>query len=156
MFDRQVKFSNFVCEMTEYILKLVAIENSVSSITAVETHSIKTMQFSLLIAVHTSGVAQKNQYWLVATQKTKIGEQFNLVSHSPIWWAIQQWAIQFSEPFNNDPFNLVSHSPIWWAIQQRAIQSSELFYLVLLILTQSVCQSMHSISRVAVVYYLVH
>ena len=45
--------------MTEYILKLVAIENSVSSITAVETHSIKTMQFSLLIAVHTSGVAPK-------------------------------------------------------------------------------------------------
>ena len=45
--------------MTEYILKLVAIENSVSSITAVETHSIKTMQFSLSIAVHTSGVAQK-------------------------------------------------------------------------------------------------
>lgn len=70
--------------MPEYILKLVAIENSVSSITAVETHSIKTMQFSLSIAVHTSGVAQKNQNWLVATQKTKIGEQFNLVNHSPI------------------------------------------------------------------------
>lgn len=33
--------------MTEYILKLVAIENSVSSITAVETHSIKTMQLHI-------------------------------------------------------------------------------------------------------------
>ena len=74
----------------DWIHLKIAIENSVSSITAVETHSIKTMQFSLSIAVHTSGVAQKNQYWLVATQKTKIGEQFNLVSHSPIWWAIQQ------------------------------------------------------------------
>ena len=36
----------------------------------------KSMKFTLLIAVHRGGLA-KNHFWLVATQKKRIGEQLN-------------------------------------------------------------------------------
>ena len=46
-----MKFSYFVSELTEYILKLLAIENSVSYIIAVAAPSTKVVKITLLIVV---------------------------------------------------------------------------------------------------------
>ena len=75
-----MKFSYFVCELTEYILKLLARENSVSYIIAVAAPSTKVVKMTLSIAVYTGGLA-KNHFWLVATRKKRIREQPNYFSN---------------------------------------------------------------------------
>ena len=55
-----MKFSYFVCELTEYILQLVARENSVSYIIAVAAPSTKSMKITLSIAVYTRGLAKNH------------------------------------------------------------------------------------------------
>ena len=72
----QLKFTNFVCELTEYILQLVARKNCVSYIVAVAARWTKSYKFTLSMAVHRGSLA-KNHFWLVATQKKRIGEQLN-------------------------------------------------------------------------------
>ena len=47
-----------------------------SYIIAVAARWTKSVKFTLSIAVHT-GVRAKNHFWLVATQKKRIGEQLN-------------------------------------------------------------------------------
>ena len=47
-----------------------------SYIVAVAARWIESLKFTLSIAVHMSGLA-KNDFWLVATQKQRIGEQLN-------------------------------------------------------------------------------
>ena len=48
----------------------------VSYIVAVAARWTKSLKFTLSIAVHRGGLA-KNHFWLVATQKKRIGEQLN-------------------------------------------------------------------------------
>ena len=84
-----MKFSYFVCELTEYILQLVARENSVSYITVVAAPSKKVVKTTLSIAVYTGGLA-KNHFWLVATRKKRIREQpnyFRNMCPKPFSWA---------------------------------------------------------------------
>ena len=47
-----------------------------SSIIAVAARWTKSVKFKHLIAFHMGGLA-KNHFWLVATQKNRIGEQLN-------------------------------------------------------------------------------
>ena len=61
---------HIICELTEYILQLVARKNSVSYIVAVAAHWTKSFKFTFSMAVH-RGVLAKNYFWLVATQKKK-------------------------------------------------------------------------------------
>ena len=69
--------SIFCLGTAEYILQLVARDNSVSSTIAVAAPSTKAVKFKLSIVVHTGGLA-KNQFWLAATRKKKrIREQPN-------------------------------------------------------------------------------
>ena len=75
-----MKFSYFVCGLTEYILQLLARENSVSYIIAVEAPSTKVVKMTLSIAVYTGGLG-KNHFWLVATRKKRIREQPNYFSN---------------------------------------------------------------------------
>ena len=49
----------------------------------------KSVKFTLSIAVHTGGLT-KNHFWLVATQKKRIGEQLNYFGNmcpKPFSWA---------------------------------------------------------------------
>ena len=55
-----MKFSYFVCKLTEYNLQLVARENSVSYIILVATPSTKVVKITLSIAVYTGGSSQKS------------------------------------------------------------------------------------------------
>ena len=87
-----MKFSYFVCELTEYILLLVARENSVSYIIAVAAPSTISMKITLSIAVYTGGLA-KNHFWLVATRKMRIRDQPNYFLNmcpKPFSWAKNQ------------------------------------------------------------------
>ena len=71
----------FCLGTAEYILQLVARDNSVSSTIAVAAPSTKAVKFKLSIVVHTGGLA-KNQFWLAATRKKKrIREQPNYFSN---------------------------------------------------------------------------
>ena len=72
----QLKFPYFVCELTEYILQLAARKNSVSYIVAVTVGWTKSFKFTLSMAVHRGSLA-KDHFWLVATQKKRVGEQLN-------------------------------------------------------------------------------
>ena len=62
--------SIFCLGTAEYILQLVARDNSVSSTIAVAAPSTKAVKFKLSIVVHTGGLA-KNQFWLAATRKKR-------------------------------------------------------------------------------------
>ena len=66
-----MKFSYFVCELTEYILKLLARENSVSYIIAVAAPSTKVVKITLSIAVYTGGPA-KNHFGLWRRKKREL------------------------------------------------------------------------------------
>ena len=55
----------------------------VSYIIAIATCWTKSVKFTLSIAVHT-GVLAKNQFWPVATQKKRIGEQLKEKSRRPL------------------------------------------------------------------------
>ena len=60
-----------------------------SYIIAVAARWTKSVKFTLSIAVHT-GVLAKNRFWLVATQKKRIGEQLNFfwnMCPKPFSWA---------------------------------------------------------------------
>ena len=57
-------------------MQLVARKNSVSYIVAVAAHWTKSFKFTFSMAVHRGGLA-KNYFWLVATQKKRIGEYLN-------------------------------------------------------------------------------
>ena len=76
MKNTSTEVSIFVCELTEYILQLVARYNSVSYIVTVAARWTKSLKFTLSIDVHFCGLA-KNHFWLVTTQKKRIGEQLN-------------------------------------------------------------------------------
>ena len=87
-----MKFSYFVCELTKYILQLVARENFVSYIIAVAAPSKKSMKITLSIAVYTGGLA-KNHFWLVSTRKKRIRDQPNYFLNmcpKPFSWAKNQ------------------------------------------------------------------
>ena len=84
-----MKFSYFVCGLTEYSLQLLARENSVSYIIVVAAPSTKVVKMTLSIAVYTGGLA-KNHFWLVATRKKRIREQpnyFRNMCPKPFSWA---------------------------------------------------------------------
>ena len=60
-----------------------------SYIVTVAAHWTKSLKFTLSIAVHRGGLA-KNHFWLVATQKKRIGEQLNYfwnMCPKPFSWA---------------------------------------------------------------------
>ena len=60
-----------------------------SYIVAVAARWTKSLKFTLSIAVHRGGLA-KNHFWLVATQKKRIGEQLNYfwnMCPKPFSWA---------------------------------------------------------------------
>ena len=60
-----------------------------SDIVAVAARWTKSLKFTLSVAVHRGGLA-KNHFWLVTTQKERIGEQLNYyrnICPKPFSWA---------------------------------------------------------------------
>ena len=69
-----------------------------SYITANAARWIKSVKFTLSIAVHRGGLA-KNHFWLVATQKERIGEQLNYFWN--MWPKPFSWAKNKRELFSD-------------------------------------------------------